>query len=100
MVLQAGLVLLSTLVYLPFVRLLDSHAKTRDLYIPSLDTTFTRREEEAYILTVDPVTESLQKVREIQGMQSQLEEFATREFYLEYQPQVSSYTGQVVGVEA
>ncbi|MBV7296428.1 EAL domain-containing protein [Enterovibrio paralichthyis] len=99
-VLQAGLVLLSTLVYLPFVRLLDTHAKTRDLYIPSLDTTFTRREEEAYILTVDPVTESLQKVREIQGMQSQLEEFATREFYLEYQPQVSSYTGQVVGVEA
>ncbi|OEE43654.1 signal protein [Enterovibrio norvegicus] len=99
-ILQVALVGLSTLVYWPFVRMLDSHAKTRDLYIPSLDTTFTRREEEAYVLAVDPVTESLSKVREFEGVQKQLEDFATREFYLEYQPQVSSTTGQVVGAEA
>ncbi|KKD60243.1 signal protein [Grimontia sp. AD028] len=99
-ILQVGLVMVSTLIYLPFVRMLDAHAKTRDLYIPSLDTTFTRREEEAYVLAVDPVTESLHKVREIQGVQMQLEAFATREFYLEYQPQVSSHTGQVTAVEA
>nr|WP_269808884.1 PTS transporter subunit EIIC [Enterovibrio nigricans] len=99
-VLQLVLVVLSTLIYWPFVRLLDKHVKTRDLYIPSLDTTFTRREEEAYILAVDPVTESLKKIREIEGVQKQLEALATREFYLEYQPQVSGKTRQVVGAEA
>ncbi|MDD1779865.1 EAL domain-containing protein [Enterovibrio sp. ZSDZ35] len=99
-VLQLALVLLSTLIYWPFVRLLDRHVKNRDLYIPSLDTTFMRREEEAYILAVDPVTESLKKVREIEGVQKQLETLASREFYLEYQPQVSGKTRQVVGAEA
>ncbi|WP_269748093.1 EAL domain-containing protein [Enterovibrio coralii] len=99
-VLQLILVIMSTLIYWPFVRLLDKHVKRRDLYIPSLDTTFTRREEEAYVLAVDPVTESLKKVREIEGVEKQLEALSTREFYLEFQPQVSGKTRQVVGAEA
>lgn len=99
-VLQIALVGISALVYAPFIRLLERHTTTQNLYIPSLDTTFTRREEEAYILTVNPVTESLKKVREIEGVQKQLEKYATREFYLEYQPQVSSVTQEVVGAEA
>ncbi len=98
--LQLIIISLNVLIYLPFVRRIDNMAKQQEVYIPSLDTTFTRSEEEAYVLSVDPVRESLLRSREMEDTHNRLALFSNREFYLEYQPQINSNTQKVVGMEA
>ncbi|WP_283132447.1 EAL domain-containing protein [Enterovibrio norvegicus] len=98
--LQLFIIALNVLIYLPFVRRIDNQAKQQEVYIPSLDTTFTRSEEEAYVLSVDPVREALLRSKEMEDTHKSMALFSNREFYLEYQPQINSITQKVVGMEA
>ncbi|EOD81129.1 EAL domain protein [Grimontia indica] len=97
---QIAIVVMNIFVYLPFLKMQEKEASKQNVYLPSLDTTYTRKEEEAYVLSFDPVRESLLRLREIEVTQLQMESFSHREFFLEFQPQISCETRRVVGVEA
>ncbi|CZF81866.1 putative membrane protein YjcC [Grimontia celer] len=97
---QIAIVVMNIFVYLPFLKMVDEQASKQNVYLPSLDTTYTRKEEEAYVLSYDPVRESLLRLREIEVTQLHMESFSHREFFLEFQPQISCDTRRVVGVEA
>ncbi|RXJ73275.1 signal protein [Veronia nyctiphanis] len=100
LVLQFAVLISSLLIYTPFIVLLEKESQSEVLYIPSLDTTLNRREEEAYILTTDPVNEQLNKGTEYKGLLSKIKRIREREFFLEYQPQKSLDKGKVVSAEA
>ncbi|HFS8459309.1 TPA: EAL domain-containing protein, partial [Vibrio cholerae] len=68
--------------------------------IPSLDTMYTRRQEEAAHLQDDPIALAQKREREQLKVEQQLQMMSSKEFCLEYQPQVCHRTGQVIGCEA
>ncbi|ODA35733.1 hypothetical protein A8L45_03180 [Veronia pacifica] len=99
-VLQLLGLLVSLLIYTPFVVFMERSSQSEVIYIPSLDTTLDRREEEAYILSTDPVNEALTRGTEYQGLVKKIRRIREREFFLEYQPQKSVSTEKIVSAEA
>lgn len=98
--LQAFNISLGVLLYLPAVKLMNKANDKQSIHIKALDTTFSRREEEARSLLDDPIGERINAEQETQQVTDQIELLSSKEFVLEYQPQVCTATGNVVGCEA
>ncbi|WGV99174.1 EAL domain-containing protein [Vibrio sp. YMD68] len=98
--LQLFNVLIGTLIYLPAVRGLNKVYANRKIDFPFLDTTYTRRQEEAETLREDPIAIAQSEEKKAKSLEDQLEVISHKEFCMEYQPQICSLTGKVVGCEA
>ncbi|HAS64152.1 MAG TPA: diguanylate phosphodiesterase [Vibrio sp.] len=90
----------SCLIYAPFVLLHNRMSSDKTILFSSLDTTYSRRTEEARTLSDDRVSQLVNAHRQQQELELKLHEFSDKEFCLEYQPQVCRVTGQVIGCEA
>ncbi|WP_246749680.1 EAL domain-containing protein, partial [Vibrio cholerae] len=100
LLLQLVNIVLGCLLYLPSVLRLNEQYGQQTIRIPSLDTMYTRRQEEAAHLQDDPIALAQKREREQLKVEQQLQMMSSKEFCLEYQPQVCHRTGQVIGCEA
>lgn len=101
LIFQVVLVAVGALVYLPFVRSLErSRVRSESIHVRSLDTTFTRLQEEGALYRNDVVARGLRARKESAEQDARIREISEYDFYLEYQPQVSSQTELVTGCEA
>ncbi|WP_426177175.1 PTS sugar transporter subunit IIC/EAL domain-containing protein [Pseudomonas sp. TWRC1-2] len=100
-VLQVALLGIGTLVYAPYVRAIHRRSSGGStVYLKSLDMTFRGLEEKGRLLELDPVLAS-HKVLARQAVElSRIQQISDYEFYLEFQPQVSTRTGLCTGCEA
>ncbi|MCJ7959223.1 PTS sugar transporter subunit IIC/EAL domain-containing protein [Pseudomonas sp. N2-5-1-1] len=100
-VLQVALLGIGTLVYAPYVRAIHRQSSGGStVYLKSLDMTFRGLEEKGRLLELDPVLAS-HKVLARQAVElSRIQQISDYEFYLEFQPQVSTRTGLCTGCEA
>ncbi|USD66355.1 EAL domain-containing protein [Vibrio sp. SCSIO 43136] len=98
--LQMFNLLVGAVIYAPFVLLTERQFSQKSIYLAALDTTYTRRKEEAQILAVDPVVEAQKRLTEFSTIETQLESISSKEFFLEYQPQVDPRTDRVKACEA
>ncbi|WP_087017074.1 EAL domain-containing protein [Thaumasiovibrio subtropicus] len=98
--LQLVNVFVGMVIYLPFVLKLDQLRISRSIYFSSLDTTFSRRLEEAETLAEDPISEAKSATLATERMDSYLKRISAYEFTMEYQPQVARHSQHVVGSEA
>ncbi|WP_075202525.1 EAL domain-containing protein [Vibrio mexicanus] len=98
--LQLFNVALSALIYFPAVMALNSTLRDRDIGFSSLDTTYSRRYEEAQTLSNDYLMREKAQNQRRDRIERELKHYSQKEFCLEYQPQVCSKSGRVVGCEA
>lgn len=91
---------LSCLVYTPFVLLLNRSTGDKTILFSSLDTTYSRRAEEAHTLSDDKVGQLVNAQKQQDDLERTLHAFSEKEFCMEYQPQVCRVSGQVIGCEA
>lgn len=99
--LQVLLLGMGTLVYAPYVRAI--HRQSIDggtVYLKSLDMTFRGLEEKGRLLEFDPVMASHRTLARQAVELSRIQQISDYEFYLEFQPQVSTRTGLCTGCEA
>ena len=99
--LQLVLLGLGTLVYAPYVRAI--HRQTAEggtVYLKSLDMTFRGLEEKGRLRELDPVLASHKTLARQASELSRIQQISDYEFYLEFQPQVSTRTGLCTGCEA
>jgi EAL domain-containing protein (putative c-di-GMP-specific phosphodiesterase class I) len=100
-VLQVALLGLGTLVYAPYVRAIHRQASDGGtVYLKSLDMTFRGLEEKGRLLELDPVLASHKTLARQAVELSRIQQISDYEFYLEFQPQVSTRTGLCTGCEA
>ncbi|WP_330211500.1 EAL domain-containing protein [Pseudomonas sp. AM4(2022)] len=100
-VLQIVLLGAGTLVYAPYVRAI--HRQSSDggtVYLKSLDMTFRGLEEKGRLLEFDPVLATHQTLARQAAELNRIQQISDYEFYLEFQPQVSTRTGLCTGCEA
>ncbi|XMB51190.1 EAL domain-containing protein [Pseudomonas fluorescens] len=100
-VLQVVLLAAGTLVYAPYVRAI--HRQSSDggtVYLKSLDMTFRGLEEKGRLLEFDPVLATHQTLARQAAELNRIQQISDYEFYLEFQPQVSTRTGLCTGCEA
>ncbi|WP_434996559.1 EAL domain-containing protein [Vibrio scophthalmi] len=90
----------SGLIYAPFVLMLNKTMGEKTIQFSSLDTTYSRRAEEAHTLSDDRVTQLVNAHKRQQDLERKLHTFTEKEFCMEYQPQICRVTGQVIGSEA
>ncbi|MFO2466362.1 EAL domain-containing protein [Pseudomonas sp. 15FMM2] len=100
-ILQLALLGVGILVYAPYVRAIQRQAmEGSTVYLKSFDMTFRGLEEKGRLLELDPVLAShkalVRQAREL----SRIQQISDYEFYLEFQPQVSTLTGLCTGCEA
>ncbi|NVC62286.1 EAL domain-containing protein [Vibrio sp. 05-20-BW147] len=98
--LQLFNIAIGVLIYYPAVRNLNRLYRNREIKIDFLDTVYVRRREEADTLKDDPIATANDRARRAQEVEKRLEHIGSKEFCLEYQPQISHQTGRVVGCEA
>lgn len=98
--LQLFNVLVGCAIYFPAVRRMNQIYSASEIKISSLNTTYMRRQEEAQVLKDDPILMAQQKERELETVEQQLLGISSKEFCLEYQPQVEPISGRVTGCEA
>ncbi|MFB3305459.1 EAL domain-containing protein [Pseudomonas sp. AMR01] len=100
-VLQVLLLGLGTLVYAPYVRAIHRQpGEGGTVYLKSLDMTFRGLEEKGRLLELDPVLASHKILARQASELSHIQQICDYEFYLEFQPQVSTRTGLCTGCEA
>lgn len=100
-VLQVVLMGLGTLVYAPYVRAIHRQASEGGtVYLKSLDMTFRGLEEKGRLLEFDPVLASHRTLARQATELNRIQQISDYEFYLEFQPQVSTRTGLCTGCEA
>ncbi|MGD8171391.1 PTS sugar transporter subunit IIC/EAL domain-containing protein [Vibrio sp. TRT 21S02] len=99
-VLQLINLFLGVLIYLPSVRRMNLADAKHAIHLRALDTTYSRREEEAKTLMDDPIFRAMQKERETHQVEQQLQQLSHTDFCIEYQPKVSRVSGKTVGCEA
>ncbi|NVJ55361.1 MAG: PTS sugar transporter subunit IIC/EAL domain-containing protein [Vibrionaceae bacterium] len=87
-------------IYFPAVRALNTNASKTDIHLSAFDTTYSRRKEEAEMLTDDPIARAQVKEKDNLLVEKQLVIIGQRDFCLEYQPQVCPNSGKTVGCEA
>ncbi|WP_201491945.1 EAL domain-containing protein [Pseudomonas paracarnis] len=100
-VLQIVLLGAGTLVYAPYVRAI--HRQSSDggtVYLKSLDMTFRGLEEKGRLLEFDPVLATHQTLARQAAELNRIQQISDYEFYLEFQPQISTRTGLCTGCEA
>ncbi|EID4423113.1 PTS sugar transporter subunit IIC/EAL domain-containing protein [Vibrio vulnificus] len=98
--LQLFNIAVGVVIYYPSVRNINRLYSNREIKIDFLDTVYVRRREEADTLKDDPIATANDRARRAQEVEQRLEHIGSKEFCLEYQPQVSHQTGRVVGCEA
>lgn len=99
--LQVALLGLGTLVYAPYVRAIHRQAtEGGTVYLKSLDMTFRGLEEKGRLRELDPVLASHKTLARQANELSRIQQISDYEFYLEFQPQVSTRTGLCTGCEA
>jgi len=99
--LQLVLLGVGTLVYAPYVRAMHRQAaEGGTVYLKSLDMTFRGLEEKGRLLEFDPVLASHRTSARQAVELSRIQQISDYEFYLEFQPQVSTRTGLCTGCEA
>ena len=99
--LQVLLLGMGTLAYAPYVRAI--HRQSIDgstVYLKSLDMTFRGLGEKGRLLESDPVMASHRTLARQAVELSRIQQISDYEFYLEFQPQVSTRTGLCTGCEA
>ena len=100
-VLQIVLLGAGTLAYAPYVRAI--HRQSSDggtVYLKSLDMTFRGLEEKGRLLEFDPVLATHQTLARQAAELNRIQQISDYEFYLEFQPQISTRTGLCTGCEA
>ena len=99
--LQLFNVLIGTLIYSEFVQKMDNGSRgSSNIYIKSLDMTYTHINEEASLFSYDPISSANQLRRKSIKQKQHMEYLSKLEFYLEYQPQIAPHSHQFFGVEA
>lgn len=98
--LQLFNVLIGCAIYLPAVKRMNRVYANSEIKISALNTSYLRREEEAQWLQDDPILLAQQKQREQQRVEQHLRGISSKEFCLQYQPQVDPCSGRVTGCEA
>ncbi|NCE91580.1 EAL domain-containing protein [Pseudomonas sp. L13] len=99
-VLQIVLLAAGTLVYAPYVRAIHRQSDGGTVYLKSLDMTFRGLEEKGRLLEFDPVLATHQTLARQAAELNRIQQISDYEFYLEFQPQVSTRTGLCTGCEA
>ena len=99
-VIQLISILVGVLIYLPFVKRYQRGAPVKKLVIHSLDTAYVRGIEEVLTLPGDSIAEQRMRERRVEQLRQKLMVISDQELLLEYQSQISSSTGEVVGAEA
>ncbi|RFD31214.1 PTS sugar transporter subunit IIC [Pseudomonas sp. GL93] len=100
-VLQIVLLGAGTLVYAPYVRAIHRQSSDGGTgYLKSLDMTFRGLEEKGRLLEFDPVLATHQTLARQAAELNRIQQISDYEFYLEFQPQVSTRTGLCTGCEA
>ncbi|MGF1910703.1 EAL domain-containing protein [Vibrio kasasachensis] len=90
----------SCVIYTPFVLLMNRMTSDKTILFSSLDTTYSRRAEEAHTLSDDRVSQFVIANKQQQDLELTLHTFSDKEFCMEYQPQICRVTGNVIGCEA
>jgi PTS system cellobiose-specific IIC component len=99
--LQVVLLGVGTLVYVPYVRAIHRQAtEGGTVYLKSFDMTFRGLEEKGRLLELDPVLASHKTLARQASELSRIQQISDYEFYLEFQPQISTLTGLCTGCEA
>ncbi|WP_334472599.1 PTS sugar transporter subunit IIC/EAL domain-containing protein [Vibrio sp. 16] len=98
--LQLVNIAVGVLIYYPAVNSLSSHQEKASIRLSAFDTSYTRRQEEAKTLMDDPIAQAVNREKATIQVEQALEQISQRDFCLEYQPQVCSLTGKVIGCEA
>lgn len=99
--LQVLLLGVGTLIYAPYVRAIHRQStEGHSVYLKSLDMTFRGLEEKGRLLEFDPVLASHRTLARQAIELSRIQQISDYEFYLEFQPQVSTRTGLCTGCEA
>lgn len=92
---------LGVAIYAPFVMAWERRGHSAGAPpLRALDTSFSRREEEAGFLLDDPVGASQRKWLEKRTLDARLMKYADLEFMLHYQPKVDPLSRRVTGCEA
>lgn len=100
-VLQLVLLGVGMLIYIPYVRAIHRQAtEGGTVYLKSFDMTFRGLEEKGRLLELDPVLTSHKVLARQANALSRIQQISDYEFYLEFQPQVSTLTGLCTGCEA
>lgn len=99
--LQLVLLGVGTLIYLPYVRAAHRQAaEGATVYLKSFDMTFRGLEEKGRLLELDPVEASHTVLARQANEMSRIQQISDYEFYLEFQPQISTLSGLCTGCEA
>lgn len=98
--LQLFNVVLGCAIYFPAVKRMNKFYAGSEIKISALNTSYLRREEEAQWLQDDPILLAQQKQRDQLNVEQHLRGISSKEFCLQYQPQVDPRTGRVTGCEA
>ncbi|MGF1698005.1 EAL domain-containing protein [Vibrio lamellibrachiae] len=93
-------IVVSLLVYSPFVLAMNRDNYEKTIQFNSLDTVYSRRKEEALVLKSDRVAAARSARQRQVGLEQKLESISRKEFCLEYQPQICAKTRRVTGCEA
>ncbi len=100
-VLQLALLCLGTLIYAPYVKAMHrQRSEGGTVYLKSLDMTFRGLEEKGRLLEMDSVLASHKALARQTTQLNRIQQICDYEFYLEFQPQVSTRTGLCTGCEA
>ncbi|WP_394128306.1 PTS sugar transporter subunit IIC/EAL domain-containing protein [Vibrio hepatarius] len=87
-------------IYLPAVKVLNQSKSQKRIALPIFDTSYARREEEARTLMDDPIAQAIEHEKSTMLIEHELEQLSSRDFCIEYQPQVSANGAETVGCEA
>ncbi|MGF1753855.1 EAL domain-containing protein [Vibrio makurazakiensis] len=98
--LQLCLVVIGAAIYTPFVFKINNLRRAQSIPFPFFDSSYTRRREEADVLSADKVSEKVSTQKQESELEKGLERYSQIDFCLEYQPQVQQKTGKVVACEA
>ncbi|WP_295890860.1 EAL domain-containing protein [uncultured Vibrio sp.] len=99
-VLQLVSIAIGSLLYIPAVIAMNKQHGSGTITLHSLDTTYQRLQESATIESEDIVQIVQSKANQLESLEQHVERISHSEFCLEYQPQISTTTGKVVGAEA
>ncbi|MGS1109710.1 PTS sugar transporter subunit IIC/EAL domain-containing protein [Achromobacter anxifer] len=100
-ILQLALVAMGTCLYAPYVVALErQREESATVYFKSLDTTFTRLQEESLLYAHDPVVQTYADRARRNAENTRIRAISQYDFHLEFQPQVSLRSGLCTGCEA
>ncbi|PMJ93140.1 EAL domain-containing protein [Vibrio sp. 10N.261.55.A7] len=99
-ILQLVNIFIGSLIYIPAVLSMNKQHDSGTITFHSLDTTYQRLRESAKLESEDIVQIVQSKANHLESLEQHVERISHNEFCLEYQPQISTTTGKVVGAEA